>query len=353
VVGFDGVAPFARGAADMEPLALSAPAPAGAPLGRTIAAAGLPVSTAPEGGASPLVRAPAAARRRYDLARVPPDTGATRPTLRADDSSGGVTRPALGAVDCSGGVAPVDREDDMTAVFQSRRGSDNGDMGRGDGDGDSGEVRRRRVVWGRSVPFPCAPISPAHMGPCTLTDRGVPPPPAASLPPLSAQPAGCARRPPRRGALLRVPPPGRYGPLQPHRPIYTRSFPLLRGGECPLRPTRPPKNRGGRHRLCPGRHPGPVLWGIPVSCPGPPVTFGPGPPALGRRDGDPLRMGNYAIGTPGPHNRGTRSLPVTRGHVDSRSQPVGSGLAETAPGPRESSRSYERIFPTSSVVIHL
>jgi len=37
-------------------------------------------------------------------------------------------RPALGAADPSGGVAPVDREEDMTAASEFRRAADSGDM---------------------------------------------------------------------------------------------------------------------------------------------------------------------------------------------------------------------------------
>jgi len=69
-------------------------------------------------------------------------------------------------------------------------------------------------------------------------------------------------------------------------------------------------------------------WGIPDSRPGPPETLGQARPrALGRRDGDPFRWGNCDGRTPGPRTRGSSSLPVKRGDVDSRhgrSDPVSS-----------------------------
>jgi len=174
------------------------------------------------------------------------------------------------------------------------------------------------------------------------TGRGVPSPPAASLRPPPGLPhqRGARDARPGGGAPPVGPPHGLCVPPQPHSPPDTPPCPPRGGGACPLGPDGPPTTRAGHYRLWTGQHPGPTMEGIPVSHPGPPVTLGPAPRALGRRDGDPFRRPNCDGRTPGPHTRGTRSLPVPTGHVDSGPRPVGSGHAETAPGPRESNWSY-------------
>lgn len=103
----------------MEPLELEAPVLEGAPLVRTVGAAGLPDLAAPVVGAPPPVRIPAAARGRSDLLGVPPDAGTTRFALGAAGDSRRTTRPALEAAASPGCVAPLDCEDDFAAASEA------------------------------------------------------------------------------------------------------------------------------------------------------------------------------------------------------------------------------------------
>jgi len=90
-------------------------------------------------------------------------------------------------------------------------------------------------------------------------------------------------------------------------------------GACPLGPGGPPHDPGRPPPAPTGAAPGPHTGGMPVSRPGPPETLGQARPlALGRRDGDPFRSRNCDGRKPGPHTRGTSSLSVKTGHVDSR-----------------------------------
>jgi len=219
---------------------------------------------------------------------------------------------------------------------------------------------------------PRRPRLPRFYGPL-YTSRGAPSPPAALLrapPECLPQQGARGSRPSGREEPHPAPPRrGLSGPPRPHRPPvhwqrrpaassgarvtaapergpgggHTRRAPPLLArlvwptsatqapltrprvsrtvtAHSPLAPAgHPPTIRGGHRRRQPGQHPGPTLRGMPVSRLGPPSTLGHARPlALGRRDGDPFRRGNCDGRTPGPHTRGTRYLPVKRGHVDSR-----------------------------------
>ena len=84
-------------------------------------------------------------------------------------------------------------------------------------------------------------------------------------------------------------------------------------------PRRAPQDPGRPPPALTGTAPGPHTGGMPVSRPGPLETLGQSCLlALGRRGRDPFSRGNSDGWTPGPHTRGTSSLPVKRGHVGSR-----------------------------------
>jgi len=126
------------------------------------------------------------------------------------------------------------------------------------------------------------------------------------------------------GAILGNPPPTPGPPGVAHLghtgPPDTPPCPPHGDGACPLGPGGPPPHDPGRPWPAPtAAAPGPHTGGMLVSRLGPPETLGQVRPlALGRRDGDPFRRGNCDGRKPGPHTRGTSSLPVKRGHVDSR-----------------------------------
>jgi len=164
---------------------------------------------------------------------------------------------------------------------------------------------------------PAWPV-PATPPPCTLAGA----PRCLQRGARNSRPGGG----PGGGAILGDPPPPHSwpawcGPHWPHRPPDTPPGPPHDDGACPLGPGGPPAPHplGWPSPTPTGAAPGPHTGGMPVSRLGPPETLGQARPlALGRRDGDPSRRGNCDGRTPGPHTRGTSSLPVKRGHVNSR-----------------------------------